>query len=76
MLGNRLLRNQQPRSIRASYAQYVVYQQWQFRLAMNGLAILRAGPTATDVSDEILRDAVVGLPMALVWELEIPEQPA
>ncbi len=24
------------------------YQQWQFRLALNGLAILRTGPTATD----------------------------
>lgn len=33
---------------RASYAQNVAYQQWQFRLALQGLAILRTGPTATD----------------------------
>jgi ubiquinone/menaquinone biosynthesis C-methylase UbiE len=26
----------------------VAYQQWQFRLALQGLAILRTGPTATD----------------------------
>jgi ubiquinone/menaquinone biosynthesis C-methylase UbiE len=26
----------------------VAYQQWQFRLALNGMAILRIGPTATD----------------------------
>jgi ubiquinone/menaquinone biosynthesis C-methylase UbiE len=32
----------------ASYAQIVAYQQWQFRLALTGLAILRTGTTATD----------------------------
>ena len=26
----------------------MAYQQWQFRLALQGLAILRTGPTATD----------------------------
>jgi ubiquinone/menaquinone biosynthesis C-methylase UbiE len=33
---------------RASYAQNVPYQQWQFRLGLQGLAILRTGTTATD----------------------------
>ena len=33
---------------RASYAQNVAYQQWQFRRALQGLAILRVGTTATD----------------------------
>ena len=33
---------------RASYAQNVAYQQWHFRLGLQGLAILRAGLNATD----------------------------
>jgi ubiquinone/menaquinone biosynthesis C-methylase UbiE len=33
---------------RASYAHHVAFQQWQFRRALHGLAILRLGSTATD----------------------------
>ena len=33
---------------RASYARVVPYEQWQFRLGLHGLAILRTGTTATD----------------------------
>jgi hypothetical protein len=33
---------------RSSYAQNVAYQQWHFRLGLQGLAILRSGVNATD----------------------------
>jgi hypothetical protein len=38
----------------------VGYRQWQFGLALQ----------FADVADATLHDAVVGLPMALIWELE------